>query len=196
MQLCPGSGMVEISVLFWSFTLLEMYMILKPKSRSLKVCVTFSILITGSYISNASPSSWSKVSGIPCPKRTKKLTFNVNACAEIHFQLNFSDLSALQTQKALFSSNSILNWVARVGNLHLEVTCGANVDDLAILHYKRIHAWSIGRLQNVKIRKPVFQSEKKKVHENFSIQLKNDHQRLIFEAKKPERALKATFTSW
>ena len=35
----------------------------------------------------------------------------------------------------------------------------------------------------------------KKVHENFSIQLKNDHQKLIFEAKTPERALKATFTS-
>jgi len=42
----------------------------------------------------------------------------------------------------------------------------------------------------------VFQSEQKKVHENFSIQSKNDHQKLNFEAKTPERALKATFTSW
>ena len=42
----------------------------------------------------------------------------------------------------------------------------------------------------------LFFKAQKKVHENFSIQLKTDHQKLIFEAKKPERALKATFTSW
>eukprot|EP00493_Phyllostaurus_siculus_P004622 UN04643 len=41
----------------------------------------------------------------------------------------------------------------------------------------------------------LFFKAQKKVHENFSIQLKNDHQKLIFEAKKPQRALKATFTS-
>ena len=41
----------------------------------------------------------------------------------------------------------------------------------------------------------LFFKAQKKVHENFSIQLKNDDQKLIFEAKTPERALKATFTS-
>ena len=90
----------------------------------------------------------------PCPKRTKKHTVNVNACVEIHFQLKISDLSALQTPKALFSSNSILNQVARVGNLHLEVTFETSVDHLAILTlvYKLIHARNIRMLQNVKIK--------------------------------------------
>jgi len=32
----------------------------------------------------------------------------------------------------------------------------------------------------------LFFKAKKKVHENFSIQLKIDHQKLIFAAKKPE----------
>ena len=59
MHLCPGSGLIETSILLWSFTLIEMYMILKPKSRSHKVCVTFSILTAGSMPSR------SRVSGIP-----------------------------------------------------------------------------------------------------------------------------------
>ena len=41
----------------------------------------------------------------------------------------------------------------------------------------------------------LFFKTKQKVHEHFSIQLKNDHQKLIFEAKKPERALKVPVTS-
>ena len=38
----------------------------------------------------------------------------------------------------------------------------------------------------------LFFKTKQKVQENFSIQLKNEHQKLIFEAKKTESALKVT----
>ena len=41
----------------------------------------------------------------------------------------------------------------------------------------------------------LFFKAKKKGHENSSIQFKTDHQKFRFEAKKTERALKATFIS-